>query len=123
MRPIDADALVSDIESARNMFFHSPYERRFHEDRIEFALNMVEDVPTIDYVPRQQWISVKDRLPETNKLVLCVGAKGGMFLGEILFKNPVAGSEIYHFFVPNARQGRSATHWMPLPQPPKEEEE
>lgn len=58
MRPIDADALVSDIESARNMFFHSPYERRFHEDRIEFALNMVEDVPTLDYAPVRhgEWV-------------------------------------------------------------------
>ena len=61
MRPIDADALVSDIESARNMFFHSPYERRFHEDRIEFALNMVEDVPTIDYAPviHASWVGIE----------------------------------------------------------------
>ena len=60
MRPIDADALVSDIESVRNMFFHSPYERRFHEDRIEFALNMVEDVPTLDYAPVRhgEWIKI-----------------------------------------------------------------
>lgn len=51
MRPIDADALISDIEDARKMVFHSPYERRFHEDRIEFALGMVEDMPILDYAP------------------------------------------------------------------------
>lgn len=51
VRPIDANALASDIESARTMFFHSPYERRFHEDRIEFALGIVEEAPTLDYAP------------------------------------------------------------------------
>ena len=62
MRPIDADVLVSDIESARNMFFHSPYERMSHEDRIEFALNMVEDVPTLDYAPIRhgEWVTKPD---------------------------------------------------------------
>jgi hypothetical protein len=61
-----------------------------------------------------EWISVKSGFPEVGKLVLCCGAKGGMFLGCF----PHAG----HSFclVPNSRNGRCATHWMPLPEPPKD---
>jgi hypothetical protein len=69
----------------------------------------------------QEWISVKDRLPEKDELVLCVGKKGGMFLGEI---HPflVGGerNEVY-CYVPNSRSGRYAICWMHLPDPPKGE--
>ena len=51
----------------------------------------------------QKWIPVSDRLPEKDELVLCVGKKGGMFLGEI---HPflVGGerNEVY-CYVPNSR--------------------
>jgi hypothetical protein len=115
MRPIDADALVSDIESARNIFFRSPYERRFHEDRIEFALNMVEDVPTIDYVPRQQWISVKDRLPETFQNVLVCTKH------EMLLCHHDGDEWVINYDGEYAGYDYDITHWMPLPEPPNEE--
>ncbi len=72
------------------------------------------DVPT-------KWISVEDRLPEKEELVLCIGKRGGMFLGEI---HPfLVGRERNEVYcdVPNSRQGRYAIYWMPLPQPPKGE--
>ena len=85
------------------------------------TVEMVADHLIANGVTVNEWISVKDRLPEKDKLVLCVGKKGGMFLGEI---HPflVGGerNEVY-CYVPNSRQGRYATHWMPLPQPPKGE--
>lgn len=64
-----------------------------------------------------EWISVSERLPEPNTLVLCVGKKGGMFLGE---PRRVFQDKTAHTYVPNARHPRFATHWMPLPEPPKE---
>lgn len=67
---------------------------------------------------KQQWIPVTERLPERGVLVLCIGARGGMFLGRspYLFSDGTA-----YFDVPNARTCRYATHWMPLPEPPKGE--
>ena len=70
----------------------------------------------VDAMPR--WISVEEMLPEYDELVLCVGAKGGMFLGCKL--RLFAGDKTAYCFVPNARQGRYATHWMHLPEAPKE---
>lgn len=67
-----------------------------------------------------EWISVKDRLPDKDTLVLCVGAKGGMFLGYIQFF--IGKDETAYTYVPNARGSRYAAFWMPLPEPPKEGE-
>ena len=78
--------------------------------------DMLDEAPAVEAVP--QWISVKDRLPDKNALVLCAGARGGMFLGKIRWLYEEEGTAYCH--VPNARNGRSATHWMPLPEPPKE---
>ena len=65
----------------------------------------------------QQWIPVTERLPERGVLVLCIGQRGGMFLGE----NPSLFSDgTAYFLVPNGRSCRYATHWMPLPGKPKE---
>lgn len=66
-----------------------------------------------------KWIPVTERLPEKGNLVLCIGKKGGMFLasGMTLFSDGSCWCS-----VPNARSGRNATHWMPLPEPPKEVE-
>ena len=68
-------------------------------------------------VPR--WISVKDRLPERGTWVLCCGAKGGMFLSDWVTP-PFDDEETAYCSVPNARCGRNAKYWMPLPEPPKE---
>lgn len=67
----------------------------------------------------QKWIPVTERLPEEDVLVLCIGAKGGMFLGypRFVYKN----DGFAYTRVPNARGSRHATHWMPLPEAPKGE--
>ncbi len=60
-----------------------------------------------------QWVSVKDRLPEKDTWVLSLEADKSMRVNCL-----ASDDEWYcddHGFVP------TVTHWMPLPQPPKEE--
>lgn len=62
-------------------------------------------------VPR--WISVEERLPEDNKTVFVVCKDG--FTTMMLFRD---GDWCWY-----GNTDDSITHWMPLPQPPKEEKE
>ena len=62
-----------------------------------------------------EWISVQDRLPEINTYVLIVYAGYSMFVayrdnseGDLCFRGD-DGNPLYNI-----------THWMPLPEPPKE---
>ena len=69
-------------------------------------------------VTAQEWISVKDRLPEMNTKVLCCGIKGGRFIAEL----SSWGHENHLYWTKRDGKGCSEpTHWMPLPQPPKGE--
>ena len=114
IRPIDANALAEELrrESLDVGFYRAIYEG---------AARKAEAAPTIDYVPRQQWISVKDRLPTDKRFVLvyvkhpvshsfpawsCIMTD--MYLGDRWAEN--ADEEVHE-----------VTHWMPLPEPPKEE--
>lgn len=67
-----------------------------------------------------EWIKVKDNLPPIDKLVLCSGSKGGLFLGSTSQSCLYDNCNYIYVSVPNARSGRHCTHWMPLPEPPKE---
>ena len=67
-----------------------------------------------------QWISVEERLPESDKYVLCCGSKGGMFVGSVC--DIILADGKVTAFVHGGR-GRHITHWMPLPEKPKEEDD
>lgn len=62
------------------------------------------------------WISVEDRMPKPGENVLTCDHKGNM---HIMFSYP---SEEYPFNIPPWHtRFFMPTHWMPLPEPPKEE--
>lgn len=75
--------------------------------------------------PAPEWISVEDRLPEIKEghcsdTVLVYLEGGGMAftdLEETFFGDFVFGIEKMD---PNGEYGPEVTHWMPLPEPPKE---
>lgn len=70
-------------------------------------------------VSMSEWISVKDRMPQDFVSVL----------GCMRFAGPYpAVRECYviggkHFFFPALRSVEAVTHWMPMPEQPKETEE
>ena len=58
----------------------------------------------------QEWISVKDRLPEQGEEAICINADGNMMIG----KYTKWGWMFPCYF-------EDLTHWMPLPPAPKGE--
>ena len=61
----------------------------------------------------QEWISVKDRLPDKDKYVWCYSNKNGgdMFVG---YRGYISGD----WMEGGSLHIGDVTHWMPLPQPP-----
>ena len=71
----------------------------------DFHLNMFVTNLLAHGVTVQEWISVKDMLPEENEIILAW----------------VAACRDLHFCFGSEVSGLEVTHWMPLPQLPKGE--
>jgi hypothetical protein len=66
-----------------------------------------------------KWISVDEQLPELNKLVLCCGKKGGLFVGRVYNLVKSDDGETYAYWdVPNSRTYREPIYWMEIPETP-----
>lgn len=117
MRPIDADAM--DVEKI--YCYYSDHCRS--EDVQEW----VDEQPTLDLEP-VRWIPVTERLPEKH---------GGVYACLLKFpesKEPFPFFLTWHAYGDNGYvsgphfsdeglDGLKVTHWIPLPEPPKKEEE
>ena len=89
------------------------YDNNVHCDqKIEELADDVMDTIT-ESVTVQEWISVKDRLPEKWQNVLAVRSDGKIRFDFICSTGCWCEDVNY--------VGYSVTHWMPLPQPPKGE--
>ena len=77
----------------------------------KLAENIADDLISHG-VTVQEWISVNDRLPEQGEEAICIAADGDMMIG----KYTEWGWMFPCYF-------EELTHWMPIPQPPKEVEE
>ena len=80
------------------------------------SLTVLHEEPTVEFV--QEWISVKDRLPEPKELVLCIWKDiNGIHYGFARYQHDNV------WYVSNEGMPE-VTHWMALPkkpQPPKGE--
>ena len=81
-------------------------------DALNIAENLIANGVTI-----QKWIPVSERLPEVGKkvLVYCKENKNDYEIG--------AYSDTYRGFFVRQTWYENITHWMPMPEPPKEVQE
>lgn len=79
------------------------------------ARKLIEDAPAV-----REWIPVSERLPEEDQEVLCYM---GNFIGTLMdvytYKGDNKWEDTYGNW--NYTDIEGITHWMQLPQPPKEE--
>ena len=105
MRLIDADALRSDWLEKRR--------KKGYVYDANAMLESIDEQPTIEAEPACHWISVKDRLPDNDDDVLVVT----LFRIDVAFYNRILDEWIDYIHDEHIL----VTHWMPLPEQPKEE--
>ena len=122
MRLIDADKFLKEILTAgigKTIIEYS-------ESDIGY---MIRRQPTVDAAEllRDRWISVKNRLPDSNGLYIVTACDEGCAAGEgIWYDTVVVTAEYYNGCWTWYEGGQEydldgiVTHWMPLPEPPEE---
>ena len=96
MRPIDAEKLKNEVKSVFHGALGLTVTGAVHE--------IIDRQPTL--TPPNEWISVKERLPETGTVLATDGA--------VVITAPASSV---------TEDGPAITHWMPLPEPPEEEKD
>ena len=76
------------------------------------TLGDIADYLITNGVTVQEWISVKDRLPEKDEIVIICTDDNFIYAGELIGDT---------WFLDNDSWTETVTHWMPLPHPPKGE--
>jgi hypothetical protein len=100
-RYIDADRLIE------------VFDRNLMPSVASTLKQYVDAQPTVDAAP--VWISVKDRLPEKFKPVIVCREDGkGQPIVEQGYKDIGDWWKVY------GTRTKHVTHWMPMPEPPKE---
>lgn len=112
MRLIDADALLNGFD----VHWVTEYdEAGFSMEYKAVPVGAIENAPTIDAMPK--WISVEERLPEDEQDVLVCVNKNTIDTGYCSFGYDPSVRNWWVY----ASMSNNVTHWMPLPEPPKED--
>jgi hypothetical protein len=105
-------ARVSTIEEMEKQLEES---QKSYESACDVSSDYYHEIRELE-AAAPKWISVKERLPGM-KTVIAVNANGEMLIGLV---NPASYGTLYKC---DSRDDVifDVTHWMPLPEPPKEE--
>ena len=98
------------VEQAISHFWYGVSHDIFSEPVKTYAKLAIEALEKENGITMQEWISVKDRLPEQGEEAICIAADGDMMIG----KYTEWGWMFPCYF-------EDLTHWMPLPEPPEGE--
>lgn len=116
MRLIDADALYRKVKAECN-----PYGKPSigWEDG-KRMMEWIEHAPTVakDIKVPDKWVSVKDRLPEKSGEYICWFGANKLAMGPAI-ETYVDEWKAFGDLITLAKYP-NITHWMPLPEPPKE---
>ena len=120
LRGLPAESFTFEIMDALHEAANAIEElSRLHEAQRQNLITLMNEDPEME------WIPVTERLPEVDKNVLVFACGNEITIGRM--KRQTENG--YHVFIichgiarELARPGR-ITHWMPLPEPPKEDGE
>lgn len=93
-------------------------------DMVEKTREIILDEPVVKDINVPSWIPVTERLPDNTEKVLALSKSsfGSNYLSWLIRYNPEKGA----FYDYDSEWGdikiHNVTHWMPLPEPPKEVE-
>ena len=121
---ISRAALMEALANINSTDYGSMSDYRAHM-AVGSALRDVESIvdgfPTIEAEPK--WISVKERLPDNDRMVIgYTPCDGYMFVGYYVEDRNWKQWYIVTAMRSTKYMTKRVTHWMPLPEPPKEEE-
>lgn len=92
-------------------------------DGCNYDMDLLDEIPAADVAPTPKWISVEDGLPEENRMV-AIYLQWRDELTPEKTEPPECRVAMRRYgvwkFCP--RGYYKITHWMPLPEPPKEED-
>ena len=115
VRPIDANALHAEISKWS--------ESVMYKDWVQSA---IANAPTI--TPPNEWVSVEERPPEfpnqtCNEIMVIAYIKNGYVMPMVYTRGQVGGetSEVWLYPWDKIYVGPEITHWMSLPESPKED--
>ena len=80
-------------------------------------IRAIEEAPTL--TPQNEWVSVEDRLPNDKQIVLFHQKDGFIYCAEYFAGNSLCSPS--WFIDTDCWEASGVTHWMPLPERPKED--
>lgn len=127
MRLIDADELITNLKRLESEYLYA--DGNFKEyafvygtlTGIRQAITYAKNTLTMDVTSNNKWISVEDRFPVDNTDVLIY--RGG-FIGDLMnvYTYSCDNEWIDEYGCRASANEEGITHWMPLPEPPSEED-